>query len=88
MGHGSQLVYKSHPVSLNVSSFLHASLIATTSACAVGSLDKVTLFEPSAMITFSFVITHPNGPPSLLALFIESSIAFIMKLFFEFVFIF
>ena len=38
-------------------------LIATTSACAVGSFVEVTLLAPCAMIFPSFTITAPNGPP-------------------------
>ena len=70
MGHGSQLAYKSQPERLNVFSFLHASLIATISAWAVGSFEKVTLFEPSAIILSSLTITQPNGPPVPFALLI------------------
>ena len=62
---------------------MHASLIATISACAVGSLEKVTLFEPSAIILSSLTITQPKGPPVPFALFIESSIALNIKLFFD-----
>ena len=83
MGHGSQLVYISQPESLNVFNFLHASLIATISAWAVGSFEKVTLLEPSATIILSLTTTQPKGPPIPLALFIESSIALYINLFFD-----
>ena len=63
MGHGSQLEYKSQPSKLNVFNFLHASLIATISPCAVGSLVEVTLLNPSEIILPCFTITQPNGPP-------------------------
>ena len=42
---------------LKVLSFLHASLIATISPCAVGSFVAVTLLLPSAIIFPSFTIT-------------------------------
>ena len=66
---------------------MHASLIATTSAWAVGSFEEVTLFEPSAIILFSLTITQPNGPPAVLTLFIESYIALSIKLFFKSIFL-
>ena len=49
-----------------VFNFSQAVLIATTSACAVGSLLHKTLLFPSAIIfPFLSVITAPKGPPSL-----------------------
>jgi len=66
MGHGSQLAYKSQLERLNVFSFLHASLIATISAWAVGSFEKVTLFEPSAIIFSFLTIIVEKGPPFFL----------------------
>tara|TARA_E500000331_G_scaffold230474_1_gene220673 strand:+ start:46 stop:315 length:270 start_codon:yes stop_codon:yes gene_type:complete len=86
MGHGSQLEYKSHPARLNIFSFWQAALIQTISACAVGSFDNVTLFEPSAIILLFLTMTHPKGPPLLFALFIESSIALSIKFLFEVIF--
>ena len=62
--------------------FLQASRIATISPCAVGSFDEVTLFEPSAIILLSLTITLPKGPPFLLTLSIESSIALFINSFF------
>src|SRR6059058_1496973 len=63
IGHGSQLVYSSHPASTNVPSVRHAARIAFTSACAVGSYVAVTEFAPSPTIRPSCTITAPNGPP-------------------------
>ena len=66
IGHGSHDVYKIYPDKSYVFNFSHAVLIATTSACAVGSLLHRTLLFPSAIIFPSLsVITAPNGPPSL-----------------------
>src|SRR5574344_277085 len=66
IGQGSQEVYILQPSNLNTPNFLQASLIADTSACAVGSLLGTTLFAPVAIISPSFTITAPNGPPPLL----------------------
>ena len=48
--------------------------------------NKVTLFEPSAIIVLFLPITLPKGPPSLLALLIDSSIALSIKFLFEIIF--
>ena len=47
--------------------------MATTSPWAVGSLEEVTLFDPSAIILPSLTITLPKGPPPLFTFSIESS---------------
>ena len=56
--------------------------MATTSACAVGSLHDVTWFQPSAMIVSLRTITAPNGPPPSSRIFSSASaIARCMKAF-------
>ena len=48
-----------------VFSFLHASLIAIISACAVGSVFFITLLFPFDIIFPSLsTMIAPNGPPS------------------------
>lgn len=55
--------------------------MATTSACAVGSLVDVTLFTPLAITFPSFTITAPKGPPFPFSTFaIERRMAFFMNL--------
>src|SRR6478672_11638426 len=63
MGQGSQLAYISHPVNWNVCKCSQACRMATTSACAVGSLLEVTLLAPLAMISPFLTMTAPKGPP-------------------------
>ena len=50
---------------------------------AQDELEKVTLLEPSATIILSLTTTQPKGPPVPFALFIESSIALNINLFFN-----
>src|SRR5436190_15234565 len=63
------------PSSWNEPRLLHASRIATTSACAVGSYVEVTRLTPSPTILPSRAITQPNGPPFESTPFCASSIA-------------
>src|SRR5258708_7332056 len=49
--------------------------MATTSACAVGSLVRVTWLTPVAMTRSSLTMTAPNGPPSRPTFSKASSIA-------------
>src|ERR1041385_9431470 len=63
MGHGSHELYSSHPESWKSPSVRQASRMATTSACAVGSLSRVTWLLPVAMTMPSLTTTAPNGPP-------------------------
>ena len=81
MGQGSQLVNILVPLRLKVLSLLHAFLIATISACAVGSFLFVTSLNPSDIISLFFTITHPKGPPSSFKLIIDNSIALNIKFF-------
>ena len=53
-----------------------AARMALTSACAVGSLRRVTELDPSATISPSRAITAPNGPPPRSTLSRERAIAF------------
>ncbi len=75
MGQGSQDVYISQPDKLNVPNFLVAKRMALTSACAVGSLSIVTLFDASAITSPSFTMTAPKGPPPFCTLFSDKAIA-------------
>src|SRR4051812_41889064 len=50
---------------LKVESLAQARRMATTSACAVGSLVEVTSFQPSAIISSPRTMMAPNGPPLL-----------------------
>ena len=57
-------MYKSYSDKSYVLSSLQAFLIATISACAVGSLLFNTSFEPIEIILlFLSTIAAPNGPP-------------------------
>gem|GEM_PF-3168355 len=54
--------------------FLHASLIATISACAVGSLVEVTWLLHFPIISPSLTITHQKGHQALLVIFSVASV--------------
>jgi hypothetical protein len=54
---------------------VHAARIATTSACAVGSLSRVTRFWPVLTRVPSATIIALNGPPPSCTLRTASSIA-------------
>src|SRR6185436_71981 len=56
-----------------------ASRIATTSACAVGSLVSVTRLVPSATMCPSRTTSAANGPPPACTLASDSSTARAMK---------
>ena len=72
IGHGSHDVYKMYSDKSYVFNFLHASLIAVISACAVGSFVFNTLLFPCDIIFPSLsTITAPKGPPSLFHKFIH-----------------
>src|SRR6266478_5114904 len=47
--------------------------MATISACAVGSFERVTRFAPSAMMRSAFTISAANGPPLLERTFSSAS---------------
>ena len=79
MGHGSQEVYISYPLRLNVPNLEQAARMALTSACAVGSQCDVTRFTPLYIITPSYALIAPNGPPTLFTFIIESSMAFLIN---------
>ena len=64
IGQGSQLLYTTQSLRLNVFSFWQAALMADISACAVGSLEAVTRFVPVAITSPLRTITAPKGPPS------------------------
>ena len=63
MGHGSQLLKISAPERSKVFRCAQAARMATTSACAVGSLLAVTRLKPSPTTRPSFTMTAPKGPP-------------------------
>ena len=65
IGHGSQLAYRMAPERSCVPSVRHASRIATTSACSVGSPSLTTWFVPRPTTRpFSSATSAPKGPPS------------------------
>src|SRR5271165_149991 len=64
IGHGSQVVNNSQPLSSKFLTDWQAVRIATISACAVGSRVAVTRFTPAAMIAPSLTTTAANGPPA------------------------
>jgi hypothetical protein len=52
---------------------LHASRIAETSACAVGSFVEVTRFQPRPAILPFLTMTAPNGSPCFPRIFESES---------------
>ena len=65
IGQGSHEVKISHPLRSKVPRRRVASLMALTSAWAVGSQSSVTLLAASATISPPRAITAPKGPPPL-----------------------
>jgi hypothetical protein len=66
MGQGSQVEYISQSERSNRPSFWEAFLMASISACAVGSLVAITRLWALAITFPRQAITAPNGPPALL----------------------
>src|SRR5450432_950660 len=69
----------SQPVSWKSPSTRQASRMATISACAVGSLDRVTWLAPVAMTIPSFTTNAAKGPPSRRTFSTASSMACCMN---------
>ena len=88
MGHGSHEVYISHPSRQNVPIFAAARRMQFTSAWAVGSLSRVTLFDASATISPFCAMTAPNGPPPFLTLSSDRAIALRMSSFLSIIVVF
>src|SRR3954471_16902501 len=61
MGHGSQVVYITHPVRSMVPRDLAAARIALTSACAVGSVSGQTVLCVHETTLPFFTTAAPNG---------------------------
>jgi len=69
----------SHPVSWKSPRTRQASRMATISACAVGSLPRVTWLVPVAITTPSLTTRAANGPPSRRTLATAISTACLMS---------
>jgi len=72
IAHGSTVVYSSHPPSRGVPSFCEASMIASISACAVGSCLVSVRLYPLPMILPSLTMTAPIGTSPTAAAFSAS----------------
>ena len=68
--------------SVNLGGGPFGSIIVKNDKVIAEGSNKVTSLEPSAIILSSFTIILPKGPPPILTLSIESSMARVINLFF------